>query len=252
MLKSVVIHDIPIDHVAAMERWYYRDHAPEINRRFGPWLARHDSYLPVDAPAEARAFGFFNWRVTEGYWRELPAPGPRGNLAFTVPPVIPRVATAFFPAQPTEDFLGGDVQPHESPVLRWYMLLRYPAGVAPAEGERWFLDTLAPEIMRQPGLFRFFSHRAIREPLSLPGEWPRSGRPAPDSILQAWDRLVELWYPSFAAWRTALLEQPPRHAAPPWATAGRFPFLQPGKDFVSSFLLERPTDEFWRDSRGYL
>ncbi|KAB0622572.1 hypothetical protein [Castellaniella defragrans] len=58
--------------------------------------------------------------------------------------------------------------------------------------ERWYYRDHAPEIMRQPGLFRFFSHRAIREPLSLPGEWPRSGRPAPESILHAWDRLVEL------------------------------------------------------------
>lgn len=76
MLKSIVVHDIPMSRIAAMERWYWRDHAPEINRRFGPWLARHESFLPVDAPVEARSFGFFNWRVTEGYWRELPLPAP--------------------------------------------------------------------------------------------------------------------------------------------------------------------------------
>ena len=35
MIKSIVMHDIPISHVAAMERWYFREHAPEINRRFG-------------------------------------------------------------------------------------------------------------------------------------------------------------------------------------------------------------------------
>jgi hypothetical protein len=66
MLQSVVMHDIPMNRVAAMERWYWREHAPEINRRFGPWLARHESYLPVDAPADARVYGYHHWRVTEG------------------------------------------------------------------------------------------------------------------------------------------------------------------------------------------
>jgi len=28
--------------------------------------------------------------------------------------------------------------------------------------------------------------------------------------------------------------------------------VEPSRDFVSSFLLERPTDEFLRDLRGYL
>lgn len=252
MVKSVVMHDIPMAHIAAMERWYYRDHAPEINRRFGPWLVRHDSYLPVDAPAEARAYGFFNWRVTEGCWRELPAPGPQGNLAFTVPPQVPRVATGFFPVQPSEDFLGGSLQPHEKNVLRWYILLRYPHGVAKDEGERWFLDVHVPELMKQAGLFRFFSHRAIREPIPLPGEWPAAHRPSPGTILHSWDRLIELWYESFDDWRTAVIEAPPAYTRPAWATRAQYPFVEPGRDFVSSFLLERPSDEFWRDSRGYL
>lgn len=252
MIKSVVMHDIPMAQIAAMERWYYREHAPEINRRFGPWLARHDSYLPVDAPAEARAYGFFNWRVTEGYWRELPQPGPQGNLAFTLPPVLPKVATGFFPVQPTEDFMGGGIQPHEKNVLRWYILLRYPPGVTREEGERWFLDVHAGEVMRQPGLFRFFSYRALQEHIPLPGEWPAGKKPAPDSILHSWDRLIELWYESFDDWRRAVIETPPAYTRPGWATHAHYPFVEPGTDFVSSFLLERPNDEFWRDSRGYL
>jgi hypothetical protein len=135
MIKSIVVHDIPISHVAGMERWYYKDHAPEINRRFGPWLTRHESYLPVDAPVDARAFGFYNWRVTEGWWREIPETGPKGNLSFTAPPVWPKVATCFVPAQPTEDFTGGEFQPREKNVLRWYILFRYPDGVSTREGE---------------------------------------------------------------------------------------------------------------------
>ena len=39
---------------------------------------------------------------------------------------------------------------------------------------------------------------------------------------------------------------------PAWATRPGYPFVEPGRDFVSSFLLERPTDEFLRDIRAYL
>jgi hypothetical protein len=31
MLRTFALHDIPSSHIAAMERWYYRDHAPEID-----------------------------------------------------------------------------------------------------------------------------------------------------------------------------------------------------------------------------
>ncbi len=252
MLTSVVVHDIPMAQVAAMERWYWRDHAPEINRRFGPWLARHESFLPVDAPPDARQFGYFNWRVTVGWWREMPEPGPRGNLAFTVPPVWPRVATAFFAAQPTEDFCGGQLMPGERQVLRWVCLTRYPGGVSERDGERWFLDVHAPELAALGNPYRAFSTRAWKAPLTLPGEWPTGARPPADSVLHAWDRLTELWFETFDDWRRFVTEAAPGLARPPWATSTRYPFLELGTEFVSSFLLERPTDEFSRDARGYL
>ncbi len=253
MLKSVVIHDIPMSHIAAMERWYWRDHAPEINRRFGPWLARHESYLPVDAPADARGFGFFNWRVTEGFWRELPLSGPRGNLAFTVPPVWPRVATGFFAAQPTEDICGGGIQPRERAVLRWYCLTRYPAGVGEREAERWFLDVHARELAELGSPYRVFSTRAHKEPVPLPGEWPAGGgSPPAQSVLHSWDRLTELWFETFDDWNAFMAEAAPRLTPPPWGAGSRYPYLRPGDEFVSSFLLERPSDEFSRDARGYL
>ena len=252
MLKSVVVHDIPMDRVAAMERWYWRDHAPEVNRRFGPWLARHESFLPVDAPADARAYGYCNWRVTEGVWREMPLPGPRANLGFTRPPVWPRVATGFFAAQPTEDFHGGQLQPFERPVLRWYCLHRYPEGVSERDGESWFLEVHAKELARAGGPYRAFSTRAHREPLPLPGEWPQGFAPPRDSVLHEWHRLTELWFEGFDGWRRFMTEVVPGLTRPAWATLAEFPFVRCGSEFVGSFLLERPTDEFLRDARGYL
>jgi hypothetical protein len=246
------MHDIRISDVAAMERWYWRDHAPEINRRFGPWLVRHESYLPVDAPAEARRYGYHNWRVTEGHWREMPLAGPRGNLAFTCPPVWPAVATGFFHAQPTDDFCGGGLQPHERPVLRWYCLHRYPESVSERDGESWFLDTHAPEIVRAGSPYRMFSTKAYREPLPLPGEWPRGAAPPAGSVLQHWDRLTEMWFETFDQWATFISVVAPSLTSPPWATSKLYPFVSVGSEFASSFLLERPSDEFSRDARGYL
>jgi hypothetical protein len=251
VIKSIVVHDIPLNNIAAMERWYFRNHAAEIVRRYGPWLTRHESYLPVTVPEEARAFGFYNWRVTEGWWREIPETGPRGTFAFTVPPVWPKVATCFTPAQPTEDFLGSELQPHEKDVLRWYVLFKYPDGVAFEEGEDWFLNIHAKEVIEQPGLYRFFSYRVIREPVALPGVWAPGKTPSPDTILASWDRVCELWYETFDDWRKSVIEAPPRYTRPSWAGYDKYPFLEPYVDFVCSFILERPNDEFLRDSRGY-
>ena len=203
-----------------MERWYHRDHSAEIARRYGPWLARHESYLPVDAPADARAFGFYNWRVTEAWWREVPLAGPQGALSFTLPPAWPTVAACFVPPQPTEDFLGAHLQPHEKVGVRWLMLLKYPEGVSREEGERWFLETHAPETMRQPGLYRYFSYQVIQEPVGLPGVWPPGASPPPGSYHPAWDRVSELWYETFTDWRRSVIESPPRYTRPPVGDVG--------------------------------
>ena len=62
------------------------------------------------------------------------------------------MATCFVPAQPTEDFMGWEIAPHEKQVLRWYVLMRYPQGVSLEEGEDWFLKTHVPEVMQQKKL----------------------------------------------------------------------------------------------------
>jgi hypothetical protein len=251
-IRSLVVHDIPIDDIAAMERWYHRYHAPEIVRRYGPWLARHESYLPVVAPPAAQAYGLFNWRVTDGWWRSLPKAGAQGALSFSDPPVKPRVATCFIPWQPTNDFMGADGVPDAHQVLRWVMLLKYPDGVSREQGEEWFLKIHAPEVMRQPGLTRFFSYQTVTEGVHLPGTWRIGSAPSPAMVMRDWDRVVELWYDNFRDWRRAVIEAPPRYTAPNWASAPSYPFLQPGQQLVSSFVLERPNDEFLRDSRIFI
>jgi hypothetical protein len=251
LIKSIVMHDIPMTHIAAMERWYWRDHSSEIVGRYGPWEQRHDSYMPVPAPEEARAYGMYNWRVTEGWWREVPEMGPKGCLSFTLPPVWPKVASCFIPAQPTEDFLGSEIQPNHKYILRWYVLMKYPKGVSHEEGEDWFLNTHVKEVVQQPGLYRFFSYQTVKDPIGLPGTWSPESHPPEDSVKFTWDRVNELWYENFDDWRKSVIEAPPKYTRPAWASFDQYPFLKPYEDFACSFLLERPTDEFLKNFRAY-
>ena len=258
MLKSIVMMDLPIDDIAPMERWYYEAHSSEISRRYGPFLQRHESYVALDAPEDARRFGFYNWRVTETYWREMPEPGAKGAYCFTPAPVWNPVATCTVKAQPDDDFFGWDGFSTQGASIRWYILFRYPLGVRLNEGEDWFLNVHAPEVCKQPGLTRFFSYKCEQAAIPLPGMWHPDATPPQDMMMVQWDRVVELWYPSFSAWRRAVIEEPPEYTAPEWATDDFFkdgyatyPFFKPGVDFVSTFLLERPADEFLRDTRYY-
>ena len=101
-----------------------------------------------------------------------------------------------------------------------------------------------------PGVYRAFSTRAIREPIGLPGEWPPTARPRAANVLTQWDRLSELWFKNFDDWRA--FRKAASALRPSWATHSEYPFVRPRQELISSFLLERPTDEFWRDARGYL
>jgi hypothetical protein len=148
--------------------------------------------------------------------------------------------------------MGSEWESHQKNVLRWYVLFKYPEGVPKDEGEKWFLNVHVPEMIKQRGLYRFFSYRVIKEVIPLPGEWPPTRMPPPETVLHSWDRLSELWYESFEDWRASVIKSPPSYTKPPWAKYDSYPFLEPFVDFVCSFLLERPNDEFLRDARGYL
>jgi hypothetical protein len=248
VIKSYALHDIPVNHIASMERWYNRDHAPEIVRRYGPWLTRFESYLPVPAPADAQEYGFYNWRMTEGWWRELPAGDLEKDAFFTPPRISPRVAACFVPVRPTEVFVQGGFLPLEKAPIRWLMLLRYPDGVSCEQGEEWFLSTHAPEVAQQPGLLRFHGYQVILEDLTVPGNWRADTAPPGEQVQTSWHRVSELWYETFDDWRQAVGTTPPAYTKPSWATQETFPFV----DVASTFLLERPNDDYLKDLRGYV
>ena len=65
-----------------------------------------------------------------------------------------------------------------------------------------------------------------------------------------WDRVCELWFRNNSAWTNAFVKNPPAWTVPVWATRNTFPFVEPGKDFVCTSLLERPDQNMLKHYDG--
>ena len=71
MIKDVfLMHsaDLP-NELPAFERFYMRYHAPEVMSNRGPLLVRFIAYRPLPVIPEALAYGYYNMRVTEAWFR---------------------------------------------------------------------------------------------------------------------------------------------------------------------------------------
>ncbi len=236
-----------------IDQWYRQFHGPEWLRYWGPYMTRYDTFKSFQPPAEAvTLFGAYNHRVTDqwfisyDHWKEA-MQGVGGQTApsraeLSEPNAnAPQIAITVIPARPTEDFLGRDLVPGTKNVLRWFILFRYPDGVTPDEGDKWFLDVHAKEVMRQPGLIRYFSHRTV--------DSNQPDRPNAVGRQRQWHRLVEQWYEDIGSWRKAVIESDLKYTPPPWAQVAEQPFLKPFTNFVSTFIGEVPDIDFIRDSR---
>lgn len=262
MRSYLILNLRSMNFLPLMERWLLKDHAAETLAMNEPILDRYVSYRAVPAPDGAEAYGYYNWRMTEHWWRQSPFPtadqmdqgtsfaevwpegytdilglpsgearSPRwgGGAAGPHPP-----AFVFVPRRPTEDFKGKGLTIRDGTVLRWVVALRYPEGVSREAGDDWYVNVHAPEVCRQPGLKRFFSFRAIE---------PRTG---------PFVRVSELWYENADGWRRSVIEAPPAYTPPSWARHDRYPFLEPYVDMVGTFLLEAPTNDFKRNLMPYI
>jgi hypothetical protein len=232
MIKHLFVFEPQVNATEA-DRYYFRFHSKEVVRFVGPWLRRYETYRAVDFPPEAARFGCLRGRLTELWynnieeWKEArpyarPYTAPAGGWTSFFGT---RGAVTMVPAMPTEDFLGREPTPEERPILRWYQVFKYPDGVAPEDGDRWYVETHAPELKRQPGLLRFVSHR----------------KPADTPFPTPWHRVSELWYEDFAAWREAM-RVAERCTPPCWG--GGFPFVV----MVSTFVGYKPDVDFLRDN----
>jgi hypothetical protein len=263
MMRSYLILNLrTMNDLPLMERWLLRDHAPETIAFIGPILERYTGYRAVPAPDGALDYGYYNWRMTEHWWRESPfrAGGQmdQGTLfAERWPPGYTRIlgmpegeartphwggrpggpnppVFVFVSPRPSEDFLGRGLTMDDGTVLRWVHAIKYPEGVSREEGDDWYVNVHAPEVCRQPGLKRFVSYHVVE---------PKVG---------PWVRVSELWYENADAWRNAVIQSPPAYTKPKWAKRDTYPFVEPWVDFVSTFLLEAPTNDFLRALTPYI
>jgi hypothetical protein len=261
MVNIRSMSDLPL-----FERWLLRDHCAETISGIGPALVRYQSYRAVNPPPEMHAdcvsFGYYNWRLTELWMDPMIIGSLAHNTKMIYPPNYSKIAGmgdrpaeqlmsptfegkpegphppagGGFPPGPTNDFLGKGQYLDDKTILRWVIMMKYPQGVPVEEGEKWFLEVHSKEVMQQPGLTRFLSYKGAGPP----------GRPV------LWNRLTELWYENFDNWKKAVIDSPPKYTKPSWATYDKYPFLLPYTDFCSTFILEKPTNNFLRDYNGYV
>ena len=253
MLKTIFMlgsKDLP-NEMFKFERWYLRYHAAEVVFNHKPWLTNFIAYRPLPVIAEAVPYGYYNMRVIEAWFRSLDErPGGAGMFHFTWQPPwsdkpvewdkmeVPRVSINV--EQPYPDaFLAGKRSADERTVLRWYCIHRYPKGVSLKEGEDWFLNVHAKEVLKQPGLAGFVSAPALQIP---------KGNPLQPG---AWVRLSELWYDDFNGWKKAIIDSPPKYTKPSWAKYDKYPFLEPYVDFASTFLTERPDIDYLKEAPAF-
>ena len=262
MRSYLILNMRSMNELPLMERWLLKDHVGETIGSIGPILDRYTSYRAVPAPRGAEPFGYYNWRMTEHWWRESPFRGQNimdncssfaecwpdnyteilglpsgetrshkwgGSAEGKHPPVF-----MFVPRRATEDFKGKGLIMADGTVLRWVVAIKYPEGVSREEGDDWYINVHAPEVCKQPGLKRFFSF----------------GKIAPSTTLFV--RISELWYENAEAWTRSVIEEPPEYTRPAWAQHDRYPFLEPFVDLIGTFILEAPTNDFLRDWNGYV
>jgi len=242
VIKTIILHHLlDMNDLPAAERWFYRYHVPEVLRNHP---VSYLSFRAVPPPPGAEAFGYFNYKVHENLNRGE-GEQPLGYLSMTKEVVPLKVIMVNVPAAPTEDFLGREASFAERTIFRWLTVFRYPEGVSVEEGEDWYLNVHAPEVMKQPGLTRFFSYKVIAPPVAVEKVLPAFMHPQ-STVSANWHRVSELWYENARGWVDSVIERPPQYTKPEWAKYDRYPFLEPGVDFASTFVLERPTDDWLR------
>jgi hypothetical protein len=264
-MRSVILNCVRDDSdLPAAYRWLYKYHVAESISQFGPYVSRYATYRALPVPPDGHDFGTYNWIMTEHYWLINPFEQnktesrgiafaeyfPKEFLEITRQPPEnllrdPRwqgtsdgyhpIVFAFLPLFWENDFKGSGRTVEDGPNFRWFTVFKYPEGVSREEGDDWYLNTLAPQLVELPELNRFVSSAVL--------DTPRTG---------PFQRAAELWFDSSRTWHRAIVEQGGRLSKPPWAKYGHMPYLEPYRDFVGVFVLDRPESDHFNQYRGYI
>jgi hypothetical protein len=121
-------------------------------------------------------------------------------------------------------------------MIRWMFLFRYPDGVPQEEGERWYLGTHVPEArqMREHGLIGYRTWKGLKTPYESPYQTVESHN--------QWDRVTELWFEDFEAFRRCTTDHGVNYTPAPYNNGVGFDYhtIFLGKDPEYDFLAEDP------------
>lgn len=270
IIKGVLLSNVKdLCNVPYMDRFMYDKHLNDVLSIFGPVLRRWEisrsetNMMPEDIDLDA--YGAYNWTVVELQFSENPYANPRAmgsagssineyfpddyNERMGLPAVGEFKRVASWPGtselrmnamtnvslRPTETWVGDDITIEDGPFLRWIQMIRYPEGADIEACEDWYINVHCPEVAKMPGLKRFMSYK------KLPG------------AAGAFERITELWFEDAESWRNAVIDNPPKFSpAPEWATSKTYPFFEPFTHMVSTFILERATQNLLRDKGTYI
>lgn len=265
-MRGVILQNIRSDNDRpAVMRWLYKTHVPESISQFMPYCTKYATYHALPLPHGALDFGTYNGFMTEHYWLfnifQQEGTQHSGGIAFgeefpadfmemtTQPPsqVLRQqgwqgsrdgyhpVVISYAPIFWEDDFKGAGRLTNDGVNFRWLFLFTYPDGVPADEGDAWFREVFAPEVCANSEVTRFLSSRTLDEPRANP-----------------FQRVCEIWFEDSEGWRTAMVERAGQYTKPVWAAWDRFPFIEPYKDFVGIFLLDRPESDHLQQWRGYI
>ncbi|MFE8048669.1 hypothetical protein RBA63_14780 [Brenneria goodwinii] len=265
-MRSFIMVSVRDDSdLPAAYRWLYKYHVPDSISQFAPYVTKYATYRALPVPKGGEDFGTYNWIMTEHYWIINPfhtsASAAPNGLAFketyskdymeiTRQPAdgdlrptnwvgsrdgYHPTVFAFVPIFWEDDFKGSDRTIEDGPNYRWLIAFKYPDGVSQEEGDKWFKEVLVPELVKLPEVDRIISSRVLSSPHTSP-----------------FQRVAEIWFDNSKQWEKAMEELQTRVQRPSWATYDRFPYMEPYKDFVGEFLLDRPESDHLQQYKGYI
>ncbi|MCE0493873.1 hypothetical protein [Vibrio salinus] len=265
-MRSMIMVSVRDDSdLPAAYRWLYKYHVPDSISQFMPYVTKYATYRALPLPRNAKNFGTYNWIMTEHYWLLNPfntshSATPNGlafsevyskeYLKITCQPTDGELRPSkwvgskdgyhptvfvFLPVFWEDDIKGSKRTIEDGPNYRWVIAFKYPKGVSQEEGDKWFKNSFAKEFAKLPEVNRIISSRVLNTPRTSP-----------------FQRVAEIWFDNSKKWEKAISEVKGKINKPSWAEYGQFPYMEPYKDFVGEFLLDRPESDHLTQYRGYI
>ncbi|HHD7473843.1 TPA: hypothetical protein ACOVJJ_004393 [Klebsiella oxytoca] len=265
-MRSIIMVSVRDDSdLPAAYRWLYKYHVPDSISQFSPYVTKYATYRALPVPNKGENYGTYNWIMTEHYWMINPfntskSAAPNGlafkevyskeYLEITRQPTngdlrpshwvgsrggYHPTVFAFIPMFWEDDFKGSERTIEDGANYRWLIAFKYPEGVSQEEGDKWFRESFATELAKLPEVNRIISSRVLKSPHTSP-----------------FQRVAEIWFDNSKQWEKAMAEIQGKVQKPSWAKYDKFPYMEPYRDFVGEFLLDRPESDHLTQYRGYI